>query len=146
MKKIVTILTLGFIIFFQLISFVYSQTLEELERKLNMINLFQGNWSIKGKNIDLELYNGVDNTVAKICFINIFDEKNRQLNTIGGYQIILESKKILKKSINAELVIKDVKKAKYLQLQLCPPDTNIKINIEQESGFFKKELKKIITK
>jgi len=31
-------------------------------------------------------------------------------------------------------------------LQLCPPDTNIKINIEKESGFFKKELKKIITK
>jgi hypothetical protein len=117
-----------------------------MQKKLNMFNSIQGSWSINGNNIDLELYNGQDNTEAKICLINIFDEKNRQLNTIGGRQIILEAKKIFKKSINVETVIKDVKKAKYLELQLCPPYFDVKINIEKESGFFKKKLNELIDK
>jgi hypothetical protein len=115
MKKIATFFTVGFIIFFQSTSLVYSVTLEEMQKKLNMFNSIQGSWSINGNNIDLELYNGQDNTEAKICLINIFDEKNRQLNTIGGRQIILEAKKIFKKSINVETVIKDVISVKRTQ-------------------------------
>jgi hypothetical protein len=116
-----------------------------VNKNLEVWNNFQGTWSLDGHDINLELYYGGSRKKIELCFINIIDERKRQLNKIEIKPIIfIESKKIIKTRISGKDFKDDLKKANSLQILECY--TNLVINIEQEPGFLNKMQKKIMGK
>jgi hypothetical protein len=105
---------------------------------------WQGTWAVDGDKLNLELYSKwfVD---LRFCSLNLYDDKNRKFNEMvgGDINIIVKPNVIVKKSIHAPHLIKEINKAKSLKLVDCSgPEADLK----KEKNSISKTLDKIIGK
>ena len=105
---------------------------------------WQGTWAVDGDKLNLELYSKwfVD---LRFCSLNLYDDKNRKFNEMvgGDINIIVKPNVIVKKSIHAPHLIKEINKAKSLKLVDCSgPEADLK----KEKNSIGKTLDKIIGK